>query len=64
MKHIEVHYHFVSEKILAREVNLIYVSTKEQVAGVFMKTLGIKKLHKFRHFLGVLEMDSSLRGEY
>ena len=28
-KHIEVHYHFVREKILAREVDLVYVSTEE-----------------------------------
>ena len=28
-KHIEVHYHFVREKVLAREVNLVYVSTEE-----------------------------------
>ena len=27
MKHIEVHYHFVREKVLAREVDLVYVST-------------------------------------
>ena len=61
-KHIEVHYHFVREKILAREVDLVYVSTEEQVADYFTKALGIEKLHRFRSLLGVLEMDLSLRG--
>ena len=28
-KHIEVHYHFVREKVLAGEVDLVYVNTKE-----------------------------------
>ena len=32
-KHIEVHYHFVREKVLAREIDLVYVSTEEQVAS-------------------------------
>ena len=28
-KHIEMHYHFVREKVLARGIDLVYVSTKE-----------------------------------
>jgi hypothetical protein len=28
-KHIEVHYHFIREKILAKEIDLIHVSTKD-----------------------------------
>jgi hypothetical protein len=27
-KHIKVHYHFIREKFLAREINLIHVNTK------------------------------------
>ena len=61
-KHIEVHYHFVREKVLAREVDLVYISTEEQVAEVFMKTFHTKKLRRFRISLSVLEMDLSLRG--
>jgi hypothetical protein len=29
MKHIEVHYHFIREKVLAGEIDFIYVSTKD-----------------------------------
>ena len=61
-KHIEVHYHFVREKVLAREIDLVYVSTEEQVADIFTKALGTEKLRRFRSLLVVLEMDLSLRG--
>jgi len=61
-KHIEVHYHFIRKKVLAREINLIHISTKDQVADIFIKALSTKKLRKFRIMLGVLEVDLNLRG--
>ena len=61
MKHIKVHYHFVREKVLGGELDLVYVNIEEQVADVFTKDLGIEKLCKFRSFLGILKMDLSLR---
>jgi hypothetical protein len=61
-KHIEVHYHFIREKVLAKEIDLIHVSTEDQVADIFTKALGTDKLRKFRKMLGVLEVDLSLRG--
>jgi len=61
-KHIEVHYHFIREKVLAKEIDLIHVNTENQVGNIFTKALGIDKLRKFRKMLNVLEMDLSLRG--
>ncbi len=61
-KHIEVHYHFIREKVLAKEIDLIHVSTEDQVADIFTKALSTDKLKKFRKMLGVLEVDLSLRG--
>jgi hypothetical protein len=61
-KHIEVHYHFIREKVIAKEIDFIHVSTKDQVADIFTKALGINKLRKFRKNLGVLEVDLSLKG--
>jgi hypothetical protein len=46
-KHIEVHYHFIREKVLVKEIDLIHVSTEDQVADIFTKALGIDKLKKF-----------------
>jgi hypothetical protein len=57
-----VHYHFIREKVLAKEINFIHVSTKDQVANIFIKALGTDKLKKFKKMLGVLEVDLSLRG--
>ncbi len=61
-KHIEVHYHFIIEKVLAKEIDLIHVNTKDQVVNIFTKALGTDKLRKFRKMLGVLKVDLSLRG--
>jgi hypothetical protein len=39
-KHIEVHYHFIREKVIANEIDLIHVSTEDQVVDIFIKALG------------------------
>jgi hypothetical protein len=46
-KHIEVHYHFIREKVLAKEIDLIPVSTKDQIVDIFTKALGTDNLKKF-----------------
>jgi hypothetical protein len=46
-KHIDVHYHFIREKVLAKEIDLIHVSTKYQVVDIFTKALSTYKLKKF-----------------
>jgi hypothetical protein len=57
-----VHYHFIREKVLAKEINLIHVSTKYQVVDIFTKAFDIDKLKKFQKMLSVLEVDLSLKG--
>jgi hypothetical protein len=49
-KHIEVHYHFIREKVLAKEIDLIHVSTEDQIADIFIKALGTDKLKKVELF--------------
>ena len=61
-KHIEVHYHYVREKVLLGLIDLVYVSTEDQVADIFTKALGAENLHKFRDLLGVQELGLSSRG--
>jgi len=61
-KHIEVHYHFIRKKVLAKEIDLIHVNTEDQVVDIFTKALGTDKLKKFRKMLDVLEVDLNLRG--
>jgi hypothetical protein len=62
IKHIEVHYHFIREKVLRKEIDFIHVSIQDQVADIFTKALGTNKLKKVRQMFGVLEVDLSLRG--
>ena len=38
-KHIDIHYHFVREKIQNNQVNLNYIPTKDQLADIFTKAL-------------------------
>jgi hypothetical protein len=61
-KHIEVHYHFIREKVLAKEIDLIHVNTEDQIVDIFTKALGTDKLKKFRQMLGVLEVDLNFKG--
>jgi hypothetical protein len=57
-----VHYHFIREKVLAKEIDFIHVNTEDQVADIFTKAFGIDKLKKLQKMLGVLKVDLSLRG--
>ena len=62
-KHIEVHYHFVSECVLSGEVELQYVPTDRQIADIFTKPLGLDKLRQFSGALGLRHLDvPNLRG--
>ena len=46
-KHIEVHYHFIREKVITKEILLLHVKTGDQVADIFTKFLDSEKLKKF-----------------
>ena len=46
-KHIELHYHFVQERVLDGNIDLMYVRTNEQVTDISTKALGAEKLRRF-----------------
>ena len=52
-KHIEVHYHFIQERVLSGEVEMLYIPTDRQLVDIFTKPLD---LNKFRHFSSILGM--------
>ena len=60
--HIEVHYHFIWERVLTGNIDLVYVGTDEEVADIFTKALGAEKICKFCTMLGIQELKLSLRG--
>ena len=52
-KHIEVHYHFIRERVQTGEINLQHISMNLQVDDVFTKALGVDKLRQFTSGLGL-----------
>ncbi|MCO5606638.1 hypothetical protein L7F22_060826 [Adiantum nelumboides] len=61
-KHIEVHYHFIREKVLDNDIDLAYIGIEDRAADLFTKALGAQKLPCFRGMLGLWDMAFSLRG--
>ncbi|MCO5556255.1 hypothetical protein L7F22_009801 [Adiantum nelumboides] len=55
-KHIEVHYHYVRERLSAGEINLPYVPTQDNLADIFTKALSREKPEAFRKTLGLLPL--------
>ncbi|MCO5558893.1 hypothetical protein L7F22_012483 [Adiantum nelumboides] len=53
-KHIKVHYHYVRERLSAREISLAYVPTQDNLADLFTKALSREKLEAFCKALGLL----------
>ncbi|MCO5606962.1 hypothetical protein L7F22_061153 [Adiantum nelumboides] len=53
-KHIEVHYHYATERLSAREISLAYVPAHENLADLFTKALSCEKLEAFFKALGLL----------
>ncbi|MCO5609793.1 hypothetical protein L7F22_064025 [Adiantum nelumboides] len=53
-KHIEVHYHYVRERLLVGEISLAYAPTQGNVAEIFTKALSCEKFEAFRKALGLL----------
>ena len=63
-KHVEVHYHFVREKVLQEEIEMRQVKTEDQVADLFTKSLNIGKFENFRFQLGMIRrMGLDIEGE-
>lgn len=54
-KHIEIQHHFVREKTLSKDIELIYCNTTENVADIFTKPLGKMNFEECRRQLGVVE---------
>ncbi|KAK2977435.1 hypothetical protein RJ640_028596 [Escallonia rubra] len=42
-KHVEVHYHFIKEKVLQEEIGLQQIKTEDQVAVLFTKGVSVNK---------------------
>ena len=54
-KHIDVHYHFVREKVDEEKVIISYIPSEKNVADMFTKSLGKNKLIAFCSQLQCIE---------
>ncbi|XP_035837289.1 secreted RxLR effector protein 161-like [Helianthus annuus] len=56
-KHIEVHYHFIGEKVLKGEIEMKWVDTDNQAADMFTKCLSKFKLLEFCSKIGCVSSE-------
>ena len=61
-KHVEVHYHFLREKVLNGEICMEQINTDQQTADIFTKGLSSIKFSEFRKQLG-MQRRASAKGE-
>lgn len=52
-KHIEVHYHYIREKVLQEDITLTPIKTEDQVVDVFTKGLSYSTFVKHQEALGM-----------
>ena len=57
-KHIDVHHHWVHEKVEDRNVELKYIPMADQTVDIFMKPLDSVKFEKFCNDLGLSPVKS------
>lgn len=56
-KHIEIQYHYIREKVLMGEIDLVHVDTKQQIADMFTKALSRPSLMGFVSQLGMKKLE-------
>jgi hypothetical protein len=54
-KHIDIRYHFLRNHQQRGDIDIAYVSTKEQLANIFTKPLDEKTFSKLRNELNILD---------
>jgi histone deacetylase 1/2 len=54
-KHIKIYFHFVREKVAWRQLEIRFVSTKDQIADGFTKALGTRLFEQFRDNLNLIK---------
>jgi hypothetical protein len=52
-KHIEIDFHFVRERVASKQLEIRFISSKDQVADGFTKALPVRQLEEFKHNLNL-----------
>ncbi|KAL8107926.1 hypothetical protein AgCh_024361 [Apium graveolens] len=61
-KHIEIDFHFVRERVKEKQLQVQFISTKDQLADIFTKPLGQPSYDRLRLKLTVFDQMLRLRG--
>jgi histone deacetylase 1/2 len=54
-KHIEIDFHFVRERVKRKQLQIRFVSSKDQLVDGFTKALQVNKFEAFRDNLNLLD---------
>jgi hypothetical protein len=53
-KHVEVDYHFVQERVASRRLEVRFISSKDQIAGIMTKPMSVTAFSNLRHNLNLV----------
>ena len=56
-KHVEIHHHFVCEKIEEGKIDLVFCGTEDKVANVLIKGLTPEKHSQFKEMMGIIKLN-------
>lgn len=62
-KHIEIDVHFIRDKVLAKELDVRYVPSSDQIADCLTKSLPQHRFEELRFKLGVMDWQTFLQLE-
>jgi len=54
VKHVDIKFHFLRERVHSGDLKLSYINTHDNLADIFTKALDTTKFEKLRRFLGLL----------
>ena len=62
MKHVQIDFHFVKDKVADGSIRVTHVSSEDQLANALTKPLSRRRHQSLRSKLGVLDRTQILRG--
>jgi hypothetical protein len=54
-KHIEIRHHFIRDHVKRGEIDIVHLSTQEQLADIFTKPLDEARFRELRHELNIID---------
>ena len=53
VKHVDIKFHFLRERVQSQELKVSYINTKDNIADLFTKALAVQQFVRLRGFLGL-----------